>query len=370
MIALETAPPPAGELALLPTRRVVWGTGSLARLPDLLDELGASRALVLTSRSLAKDVSLVAQVVRHCGPRYAGRFEQLPAHVPLDAVVAATAAARAQRADALVAFGGGSVIDAAKAVAARLADEDGRPALIVAAPTTLSGAEFADHYGVTEQHDGTAVKRTHTREDVTPAAVILDARMTAATPRWLWAGSAIKALDHAVEGMLCSPPRPVLDELAEAGISRLASALAHSLDPAAQDVRQACQLAAWYCYFAPASLTLGLSHRIGHVLGGTYGVPHAFTSGLTLPAVVRAMDGPATAERYAVIARALNTSAPGDRLAHLVEAVGLPTKLREVGIRRADVPEIARQVAERFPAAVEQLTGSEVSLQSLLDSIW
>ena len=119
MIALDTAPPPAGELALLPTRRVVWGSGSLARLPDLLDEFGASRTLVLTSRSLANEANLVAGVVRQCGPRYAGRFERLPAHVPLDAVDAATATAARRR----------SVV-AAAAPCRAITASDGRPPLL------------------------------------------------------------------------------------------------------------------------------------------------------------------------------------------------------------------------------------------------
>lgn len=376
--------PPPGELDFLPTRRVVWGPGSIGRLEELLDAVAATRVLVLTSRSLAQEGELVARVRRHCGSRYAAQFDQVPAHVPRPAVDAAVAAALAVRANALVAFGGGSVIDAAKAVSARLADEHGRAPAIVAVPTTLSGAEFADHYGVTDLHgdDAMAAKRTYTRQDVTPAAVVLDARLTAATPRWLWAGSAVKALDHAVEGLLCSPPRPVLDELAAAGIRRFVSVLPRSLDPEAVDARQACQIAAWYCYFAPASLTLGLSHRIGHVLGGTYGVPHAFTSGLTLPAVVH-VTGRTVPPRLALLADSLGADgpvlepglardpSPDALLSRLIVGVGLPSRLREVGIiQQADLEVIARQVAGRYPSALGQLAGTGVTLHQLLDGIW
>jgi maleylacetate reductase len=376
--------PPPGELNLLPTRRVVWGPGSIGRLEEILDTLAATRVLVLTSRSLAEEAELVASVERQCGDRYAARFDQIPAHVPRTAVDVAVAAAILARADTLVAFGGGSVIDAAKAVCARLADQHGRTPAIVAVPTTLSGAEFADHYGVTDLYDDDTVptKRTHTRQDVTPAVVVLDARLTAATPRWLWAGSGVKALDHAVEGLLCSPPRPVLDDLAVAGIRQLVSLLPVSLDPeAVEAARQACQTAAWHCYFAPASLTLGLSHRIGHVLGGTYGVPHAFTSGLTLPAVVR-VTGRTVPTRLALLADALGADgsdlelglipdqSPAAVLSRLVADVGLPSRLREVGIRRADVEVIARQVAERYPSSLGQLAGTDVTLYQLLDSIW
>ena len=238
---------------------------------------------------------------------------------------------------------------------------------------------------MTERHDGREVKRTHARREVTPAVVILDAELTAATPDWLWAGSAVKALDHAIEGMLCDPTRPVVSKLAEAGIAALTAAVHTSLDPEEQGARQACQIAAWYCYFAPASVTLGLSHRIGHVLGGTYGVPHAFTSGLTLPAIVRVMNE-AAPMRVAAISRALQVdavhSAEPERLARmhstraadvlqqLVQQLGLPTRLRDVGIRRADLDAIARQVSESYPAAVAQLDPARISLHTLLTSIW
>ncbi|MEU3985570.1 iron-containing alcohol dehydrogenase [Streptomyces sp. NPDC026672] len=372
---------PPGELAFLPTRRVVWGPGSIHRLADLLDGLGAERVLVMTSRSLVQEGVSLGRVRAHCGARYAGGFDALPAHVPRSAVDAAAAAVRAARADTVVCCGGGSVIDAGKAVAARLAEEDGGPPVaLVAVPTTLSGAEFADHYGVTEERDGATAKHTHTREDVTPAVVVLDAELTEATPQWLWAGSALKALDHAVEGLLCSGVRPVLDELAQAGVHRLAEALPESLDPRSWDARQECQIAAWYCYFTPASLTLGLSHRIGHVLGGTYGVPHAHTSGLTLPAVTAAM-GPVVPRRLDLVARALGAVDPrspatgGARdaaaaLSRLAAGAGLPTRLRQVGIRRTDLAAIARQVMDRYPESTAQLDGTGTDLTGLLASIW
>ncbi|MFD8810317.1 iron-containing alcohol dehydrogenase [Streptomyces sp. NPDC059627] len=382
--ASSLGPTAPGALEFLPTRRVEWGLGSIGRLGDLLHSHSVSRVLVLTTRSLSEQSSLLRRVEDNCGGRYAGRVEHVPAHVPAGAVDAAVATARELGADALVSFGGGSVIDAAKAVAARLADEDGLQLPHIAVPTTLSGAEFADHYGVTESHDGLATKRTHSREDVTPTAVILDGTLTAATPSPLWAGSAIKALDHAIEGLICSPPRPVVDDLAQLGIRRLVGALRWSMDPSDLATRQLCQLAAWYCYFAPASLTLGLSHRIGHVLGGTYGVPHSLTSGITLPAVAKAMARTAP-RRLTLVARALDTAGPLDlsaiatddpaeaaaRLSRLVTSVGLPTRIREIDIDRNELATLAHRVEDLYPAAVAQLgDGATDRLHRLLEEAW
>lgn len=374
---------PEGSLDFLPTRQVRYGPGSISGLPAALDGVGATRVLICTTRSLVANGDLLARVRHACGPRLCGQVSDLPAHVPVAAVEDAASRARAAGADTLVSFGGGSVIDAAKAIAARLLDQ-GRPVAHIAIPTTLSGAEFADHFGLTGgaggaggaggRADSRPVKVTHTRIDVTPSIVILDAHLTAATPASLWSGTAIKALDHAIEGLLCAGgPRPVLDELALAGIAAMAAALPASVHDGATAMRQRCQIAAWQCYFAPASLTLGLSHRIGHVLGGTYGVPHGVTSAVTLPAVMQAML-PTSRTPLASVAEALGGSADADAAAPMVRALcaelGLPGRLRDTGIDVADLDRIAADVAARYPAALGQLAGGMAALRQLLADSW
>ena len=362
-----------GSLDFLPTRQVRYGPGSIGGLPAVLDGLGASRVLICTTRSLVANGDLLARVRDACGPRLCGQVSDLPAHVPVAAVEDAGRRARTAGADTLVSFGGGSVIDASKAIAARLLDL-GRPVAHIALPSTLSGAEFADHFGVTGRADGRPVKVTHTRIDVTPAVVILDAHLTAATPASLWSGTAIKALDHAIEGLLCAGgPRPVLDELALAGIAAMAAALPASVRDGDTAMRQRCQIAAWQCYFAPASLTLGLSHRIGHVLGGSYGVPHGVTSAITLPAVMQAMRA-TSGPPLALVAEALGGRADADAAAPLLRALcadlGLPGRLRDTGIDAADLDRIAADVAARYPAALGQLAGGSAALRQLLADAW
>ena len=386
MSPLDTAPSriAPGAIELLPIREIRWGLGTVSTLGDVLDTAGVRRAALLTTRSLVAERRLLAMVTAAGGERIVGRVDELPAHVPGDRVAAAAGAIRELGADAVVAFGGGSVIDAAKAVAATVIDGGGRLP-VIAVPTTLSGAEFSDHFGVTAPLDGRPVKRTHTRVDVTPAAVLLDGRLTSATHAWLWAGSALKAIDHAVEGLLGSAPRPVVDELALVGLRFFARRLPVSIDPGELDHRQAAQLAAWRCYYAPASTTLGLSHRLGHVLGGTYGVPHALTSGITLPPVLAATASRAPA-RAAQIARALRGSGPLDLdaadatddpaaaaalLTELVNVVGLPTRLRDVGVDRTAVPAIADAVADIYPDTAAQLgTDAHQRLHQLVADAW
>ena len=376
-----------GVLELPLTRRIRYGPGSAAGLADALDRAGITRAVVLCPASLAREATLLARVEQCAGDRLVGRIDDLPAHVPLDAVRRAARIAGAARADGLVSFGGGSVIDAAKAVAAAMACADGTCPPHIALPTTLGGAELAGHYGVTELLGDQPVKVSYVREDVTPVEVIFDARLTLATPDSLWAGSAVKALDHAIEGLLSrTAPRPLLDELAQTGMRTLAGSLEASLlsSGGSLQARQRCQVAAWHCYPAPASLVLGLSHRIGHILGGSFGVPHGVTSAITLPAVMRAMRESAP-QTLRIVARALDTSVPldlsgpavadPDRAAPLVtaliERLGLPRRLRDVGVSQDEVGTVASLVVARFPGSLDQLAGGgAAALRELLAQAW
>ncbi len=374
-----------GEISILPTRNIAWGPGSIDLLGQILARCGASRALVLTTQALVKQGSLLDQVEAACGQLRVATFGDIRAHAPLDDIIAAEEKISDLNVDAVISFGGGSVIDAAKAVVGRIIDAGRRPPVHVAVPTTLSGAELAHFYGVTEQdQQGGTFKRSYAREEVTPAIVVYDGRLTVGTPESLWAGSGLKALDHAIEGLLCGPRRPIVGALAELGVRRMAAGLGPSLDPGAVDLRQRCQIAAWECYVAPGAVTLGLSHRIGHILGGTYGVPHALTSGITLGAVMRAMVN-STPIELASIARALDVNAPLDislpsehdplaasvRWAALVSSLGLPTCVHDLGIPESELPRIASLVLSRYPQAVTQLGGDgSLRLDALLREMW
>lgn len=376
-----------GVLELPLTRRIRYGPDSAAGLADALDRAGITRAVVLCTASLVREATLLARVERYVGDRLAGRIVDLPAHVPQEAVRRAAGIADAARADGLVSFGGGSVIDATKAIAAAMADAHGTCPPHIALPTTLGGAELAGHYGVTELLGAQPVKVSYVREDVTPVEVIFDARLTMATPDSLWAGSAVKALDHAIEGLLGrTAPRPLLDELAQTGMRALAESLEASLlsSGGSLQARQRCQIAAWHCYPAPASLVLGLSHRIGHVLGGSFGVPHGVTSAITLPAVMRAMRE-SSPQALQIVARALDTSVPLDcagpavtdpdravpLVTALIERLGLPRRLRDVGVSRDEVGTVASLVVARFPASLDQLGGGgAAALRELLARAW
>ena len=256
----------------------------------------------------------------------AGEFAEIAAHNPTSGVLAAAATYEAARADGLVAFGGGSVIDCAKAVAFHL---QLRPP-IVALPTTLSGAEWACSFGQTD--DTTRTKAGWREPSLTPRAVFLDPGLSAETPDWLWAGSGMRALDHATEAILADNAHPYIDALAEGALAILSHKLVLSL-VGAEEPRMDCLNASWMAHAGSYHINWGLSHVMGRQLGPRFGIPHGHTSAVLLPAVVEA-ERAQKAAAEACVARGLGVASGGAAAAlrHLARQLGLPTSLREAGV--------------------------------------
>jgi maleylacetate reductase len=286
-------------------------------------------------------------------------FSQIAAHSPRTDVIACADVARKTNADLLVAVGGGSVIDAVKVVQLALwgdvrAPEDlgkflgnGAAALepgvrMIALPTTLSAAEFTPFAGVTDTTR--ASKEGFFHKLLAPRVVILDPRLTLETPPRLWFSTGMKAVDHAVE-ILCHRDRaPFSDALAADGLQRLHRGLqATKADPGNLEARLECQFGMWLAISGIASgRGMGASHAIGHVLGGSFGVPHGLTSCVILPAVL-SWNAPAIEAREAVIAALLERSgsSASEAVKSLVQNLGLPTHLAEIGIQPAQFRAIA-----------------------------
>lgn len=343
----------------LPLERVVYGPGSIAALPDELERLGVRRVLIISGRTVAEETPIVRNIVALLGERHAATVKGIGQHAPLGDVQRAAALAQEVGADLLLSAGGGSAIDAAKAVAWKLSQEGasqgGSAPPHIAVPTTLSAAEFSDIAGFTREEERRIKDRVR-RPDLTPRLVFLDAELTAHTPPWLWASTGIRALDHAVETLYAPGEHPIQSLLALEAIRELFACLPPSWkQQQAVELRQRCLMAAWMSHFAPASVQMGLSHRISKAFGAAYGVPHGITSCITLPPTMRHMAA-IRPQPLARLARALHVAAsqtPDLRAALFVaEAVGdlidrfdLPTRLRDVGVPRDAISQIAADAA-------------------------
>jgi maleylacetate reductase len=332
---------------------VLYGRDAAEAVSETARTFGAKRLLLTTTRSLSQGPA--RRLADELGDLVVGVFERIEAHSPRDDVIAGAEAARAVGADLLVALGGGSAIDATKAMQLCLwagltqADElddyrAGQTAAaklapgirMIAVPTTLSAAEFTPFAGITDRHRRT--KEGFTHRSLAPRAVILDPALTLATPPLLWFSTGMKAVDHAVE-QLCHPlPAPHADALAAEGLRRLSRGLrASKAAPADLDARLDCQFGMWLAISGIGSgRGMGASHALGHTLGGSYGIPHGVTSCVTLPAVLawNAAGDPGTdTGRQRVVAELLG--APGtaaEAVKALVRELRLPTDLAMIGI--------------------------------------
>jgi maleylacetate reductase len=373
-------PTEMNHLNCLPQEAVFWGPHILQSTVARLAEHGIQRPITFT-------VAPLAQLHRDCVQpnlqQDAGTFTNLPAHVPDVAVQEGLEACLSAQAGSIVALGGGSVLDAAKAVSHLHHDKTGRYLPIAALPTTLSGSEFSHYFGITETDGPEKFKRSYAVRETVPRVVVIDPVLVSGTPRALLLSSAIKGMDHAVEGMRKVGREHPHAVMAASGLARFLrvlekwppaletrAALAQGLVDA-DDLLQ-LQLAAWQCYFSPASVVYGLSHRIGHILGGTFGLPHSATSCITLAPVIRAC-----ADFYGDKLEVFGTGggaaagALADRIAATVRSLGLPERIGHFDLDRARLPEVARLLKKNYPHEVADLgNNASVKLDALLDSLW
>ena len=314
-----------------PPGRVVFGAGaSRARLAEELAELGARRVLLVAAPS---ERGLAEELAAPLRGLVAGTFDRVRPHVPAEVAEAAREAAHDARADWLLSVGGGSTTGVAKAVALEL----GLP--IAAVPTTYAGSEMTPIYGIT---DG-GRKRTGTSPAVVPRLVVYDPELTVTLPPAITAASAMNAMAHAIEALYGPGANPVTALVAEEAIRALAAGMPAAVDdPSDPDARD---VTLWGAYLAASALAVagvGLHHRICHVLGGAYDLPHAELHAILLPHVV-ALQERDLPEVMARVALALGAPRASPALLALAERVPGPHTLADLGLR--DVAEAADLIA-------------------------
>jgi len=313
-------------------RVIYWGAGSIAQLAVELERLESRRVALVTTKSLRPAVhrlgmSPVAVV-------------EVGQHAPMAQIGAGVEDIGLAGARAIVSFGGGSAVDAAKIMSVRLARGDGRALPHIAVPTTLSVAELGTGAGYTDDAGDKAGMRD---PRLTVETVIYDAELTLMTPLELWLSTGVRALDHAVEGFLADGEHPFNDVLALESIRRLFESLPRA--KAAPDdvgIRMENQLAAWFSFTLPAASAAGLSHTMGKQIGARHGIPHGVTSCLLLPHVMRYL-ATRKPERAAIL------PAP-EVVSQLIASLGLPQHIVDYGIGEPELRRAASELAGKYPA--------------------
>jgi alcohol dehydrogenase class IV len=369
--------PLSGRFNLLPMEGVVFGPGTFEQTGAECTRLGMERIFLILSPSLARVSDVEERLQAQLGDKIVLTYKGSQPHVPDTVVLDAAAQARAAGVDGILAVGGGSPIDIAKAVNLCLAEGvttreelleyavkftypdtievppiKGTALPQVSVPTTLSAGEFSNITGITDTVE--MVKNMYIDDQMTAKVVIHDPELAVHTPRDLWASTGMRAFDHCVEGLCSTSAQPMTDALCADALRRLATYLPISAkDPSDMYAAGQCLMGAWQSLFGLTNVTMGLSHGVGHQLGARNAVPHGITSCVMLPTVLD-YNLEHTVEQQAVVAgivaeamgEPVPTQGASDIVRRFIENLGLPTRLSEVGVTRDDFPFLARDAMQ------------------------
>ncbi|WP_110239645.1 maleylacetate reductase [Nocardioides gilvus] len=336
-------------------QRVCFQTGEAAAAVQAeIERLGARRVMVMAG----PDETALADLVTSGVPSVL-RHDEVVMHVPVEVAERARAAALAHRVDAVLSIGGGSTTGLAKAVAmtTRLP--------IVAVPTTYAGSEATAVWGLTENgHKTTGIDAA-----VLPRAVVYDASLLRTLPREMSVASGLNALAHCVDSLWAPQADPLNAIFAAEG----ARALHEGLPLVAKDPTglSGIELALYGAHLAAkafASAGSGLHHKICHVLGGKFDLPHAQTHAIVLPYVL-AFNAPNAPMAESRLAAAFGNSTALSGLQELRRTLDAPRALRDVGLEAGDIPSAVEGVlALSLPSNPTPLTTE--NLTALVRAAW
>ena len=354
--------------------RVIFGKGKLSELAQEVRDLGGSRVLVLSGRSVAEQTDAVSRTKAVLGDACVGVYSGLTQRAPLSTAVEATRMALDGKVDTLVGVGGSTISDAARMIAVMMAQgittEDKLRQLSqesagmlapdltgkqlpwqVAIPTTLSAGEFNLGGGnILDDQAGHKIRVRH--PSLYAHLIVLDPEMTVGTPDWLWLSTGVKALDHCIERLYCKGHQPATDATSAMAAELLFSYLPKSGESYHDlNARLQCLVAAWLSMMGAPSVGSGFSHALGHVIGVKYSIGHGYTSCITQPYVME-FNRPASARQQALLARAagidirgMNDEAAAQAAAQVVDefimGLNMPHRLRDLEIPQEDFDQIA-----------------------------
>lgn len=316
--------------------RVVSGSGTLAQVGAEVARLGHGKALVLsTAHQRAQAEALAASL----GALSAGVFAGAVMHTPMDVTEAALLACAASGATVVVALGGGSTIGLGKAIALRTGADQ------VVIPTTYAGSEMTDILGQTV--DGT--KTTQRDAAIRPEVVIYDVDLTMTLPVPMTMTSGLNAIAHAMEALYAPDRNPIVALMCRDALVAFKDGLpVLKTDPLNVAARAQALYGAWLCSTALGYVTMALHHKLAHVIGGSFNLPHADTHAILLPHTA-AFNAVAVPDLLAPITQMFGT-APGAGLWDFARDIGAPTRLADLGLTEADLDRAA-DIAVQNPYA-------------------
>ena len=332
-----------------PLDRVIWDTQATDAILNEVERLNVNKVYIVASSTLSKKTDEISKIKNILGNKFVGLFDSCIQHSPLENVIDCVKSVQEKNPDIIITVGGGTPIDTVKVVQLchsleinTVADlkkisnkHQNKASKIrqIAVPTTLSGGEYSIIGGAMDTK--TQLKERYTGNDICPQVVILDPSLTLHTPDWLWLSTAIRSVDHAVEGLCSSSTNPLMPPMALNSLQLFARSLRETFKDR-EDIfpRSLSQKAVWMIAKNLGNTSMGASHGIGYLLGSIGSVPHGHTSCVMLPAVLKWNES-FNKEKQKWISNALGRPklSAAEAVGELVSDLGLPTTLGEVGIK-------------------------------------
>ena len=356
-----------GVYKYLAQERVHFGKSTADAVMEEAELHNATRVLIVSGKTLTHETDVVSTVERALGDRHAGTFHRTVEHTPRASVVDLIGEIRKVSPDLIVTIGGGTAIDTVKVALVGLAHDvresdelepyyirvgaDGAltipdvappPVRQIVVPTTLSGAEFSAIGAAVDET--TNIKHLYTGREICGEAVILDPAASVHTPEWLWLSTGMRSVDHAVESLCSKAPQPLTDSTGVGALRLLSESLrATKRDPSDLDARLDSQMGVWLATTGLGRVPWGASHGIGHQLGAVANVPHGYCTCVMLPSVL-AYNLEVTEDKQKTVADALGRPdmAASDAVRELIQDLGLPSRLQDVGVTRDQFDAIAK----------------------------
>ena len=269
------------------------------------------------------------------------------AHVPAETVEDAVATTNAAQADAVLAIGGGSAIDTAKAVSARL------ELPVVAVPTTYAGAEWTPYFGIRDE----AARRKCGGGGATTVAAIYDPELTLDLPRDVTVGTAMNALAHCAEAYYALERGPRAERHAYAGARAISYALPLVVErPRDLYLRARLLEGAFRAAQALAEGGLALAHAMAQAIGGRFGAPHGAANAIVLAPALR-FNAEAVPKAVAAFGEAIRAEDPVSGVTRSSRVWVESQRLRDLGVVEAELGELAAEAAARAGARANPRCG-------------
>jgi len=314
-------------------QRVVFGRGRVAELGDEVERLGVRRVLLISQNST---MTAAAAARRQLGERVVAHIEDARPHAPAGDVARAREVAVNAGADCILAIGGGTATGLAKGTILKVA------ASLIVVPTTYAGSEVTSIYGVTER----GRKKTGRDPRVVPRVVVYDPELTTGLTPQVTGASGMNAIAHCVEALYSKDPGPLVSLMATEAIRSLARSLPRcAVSPRDDEARSVALYGAYLAGMVLSSAGMAIHHRICHVLGGTYDLPHAQVNAIVLPHAV-AFNATAATEAVGRVAQALDQEQAAVALFDLARSMGVSMALAELGLDASALAEVAAIVVE------------------------